>query len=134
LLAAANSNGGQDINNLHPTLRSVVILGKSVELTPPNKVGRAQVLWARLEKEKETMSTYSFRWQILERVLVRKGLKSTADLDELSHNCEGYLGADLEQLVERALHAASSRSVMRVEVTVRTPREGERHQFELLLD
>lgn len=80
----------QDDQSLHPTLRSIGITGLRMTLNPPTHSGRAQVL---------------------QRLIGRKGVKFDGDVGTVTLTCEGYLGGDLAQLLDRAIHFASLRII-----------------------
>lgn len=67
------------------------VFGKQIQIQPPN-------LEARIK--------------IMKKIMTRKGIDSSSiDLQSVAINCEGYLGVDLEMLVERAVHVASTQFI-----------------------
>jgi peroxin-1 len=67
------------------------VFGKQIQIQPPN-------LDARII--------------IMKKIMTRKGIESSSiDLQSIAINCEGYLGVDLEMLVERAVHVASTQLI-----------------------
>ncbi len=79
------------------------VFGKQIQIQPPN-------LEARIK--------------IMKKIMARKGIESASiDLQSVAINCEGYLGVDLEMLVERAVHVASTQLIEKSSMQVDSTEE-----------
>eukprot|EP00455_Lapot_gusevi_P005513 TRINITY_DN12362_c0_g1_i2.p1 TRINITY_DN12362_c0_g1~~TRINITY_DN12362_c0_g1_i2.p1 ORF type:complete len:624 (-),score=80.66 TRINITY_DN12362_c0_g1_i2:68-1837(-) len=75
--------------SFHPMLQLPPLFTCQVELPSPNAHGRQE---------------------IIEKILKAKRIPYQVDLEALAAETEGYMGSDLNQLIERIIHASASRS------------------------
>eukprot|EP01127_Copromyxa_protea_P018448 TRINITY_DN5821_c0_g1_i1.p1 TRINITY_DN5821_c0_g1~~TRINITY_DN5821_c0_g1_i1.p1 ORF type:complete len:1262 (-),score=342.89 TRINITY_DN5821_c0_g1_i1:78-3863(-) len=87
----------QGVTKLNPILTRPDITPVQIEILPPDQAERRQI-FSKLLCVDENRNGGNFG-----------GVDADVDLDHLSRICEGYVGVDLYQVVERAHHIASLR-------------------------
>ncbi|BGP12537.1 hypothetical protein JCM10213_007619 [Rhodosporidiobolus nylandii] len=92
----------QGSTSLHPLLTSTHLLGETVPLRGPNKTGRRDILQSLVNAKTSSSSSSSNG-----ATLTADGLNCAA----IAASTEGYLPADLRDLVDRAVHQAAMRTM-----------------------